>query len=195
MITVCTILGYNLSLIELLGSIFTIISVLFATYENKYTWISSILGVICYGIIYFNTGLYPDVVLQLFYLYISFKGLQKWFFQKLTIKNLPRNYIKYSLYTSIILTFFLFNISFLFSNNYLILLFNSISSSLSIIATVLLVYKKYETWYFWILVNIICIIVYFFSGLYLISIVYIILLINAIFALYKWNNYKNKNLC
>lgn len=60
--------------------------------------------------------------------------------------------------------------------------------TLSVLAQFLLTYKKIESWYLWIAVNILAIYVYITSGLYLIGLQYALFLLNAFYGLYTWRN-------
>ena len=56
----------------------------------------------------------------------------------------------------------------------------------SIFATVLLSRKKIETWYLWILVDIVCVALYFKKQIYFLALEYFIFLVLASYGLYHW---------
>ncbi|RYF96191.1 MAG: nicotinamide riboside transporter PnuC, partial [Chitinophagaceae bacterium] len=60
---------------------------------------------------------------------------------------------------------------------------------LSIAATVLLAQKKLDSWYYWIVTDVICVMLYFVKGVYFLSLEYLIFLM---LASYGWYNWKRK---
>jgi nicotinamide mononucleotide transporter len=56
----------------------------------------------------------------------------------------------------------------------------------SIVATVLLAKKKFENWYLWIAVDLVCVVLYFKKGVYFLSLEYFIFLGLASYGLYHW---------
>jgi nicotinamide mononucleotide transporter len=64
---------------------------------------------------------------------------------------------------------------------------------LSIVATVLLARKKLETWYLWILVDLLCIGLFYKKGAIFLTLEYFIFLIIAVYGLLSWSKeYKNE---
>jgi len=57
---------------------------------------------------------------------------------------------------------------------------------LSIIATVLLARKNIETWYLWILVDVVCVVLFFQKGIVFLSLEYLIFLGLATYGLLNW---------
>lgn len=62
---------------------------------------------------------------------------------------------------------------------------------LSILAQFLLDNKKQETWIIWAIVNVMCIVVYFNAGLYLLSFQFVMFLANTFLGWYKWQPQKS----
>ena len=64
---------------------------------------------------------------------------------------------------------------------------------LSIAATILLAKKKIENWYLWIIVDVVCVILYFKKGVYFLSLEYVIFLGLASYGLYNWKKQLNND--
>lgn len=61
----------------------------------------------------------------------------------------------------------------------------------TVLAQFLLDRKKLENWIVWILVNVVSVYVYFNAGLYLLSAQFLLFLVNAVYAFYKWKKTMN----
>ena len=67
---------------------------------------------------------------------------------------------------------------------------------MSLLATYLMAKRYIDHWIIWIIVDIASIYLYWKVGLYLLSIEYVIFVLNAIFGFYIWNKEKNeKSIC
>ena len=76
--TVLTIFGYNLTYLELIGSIFNFISVILATRANLWNWVTSIIAQFCFFFLFWYTGLYANMLLQVYFSYICLISIFIW---------------------------------------------------------------------------------------------------------------------
>ena len=67
-----------------------------------------------------------------------------------------------------------------------IMILDSLTTSLSLTAMLLLARRKLENWIYWIVVDIIYIPLFFYKGLYIASLQYLIFLLLAISGYLKW---------
>ncbi len=190
------IIGYPISYIELIGTLFGLISVFYASRAKIITWPSGIINELFLFILFFQIQLYADMFLQVYFFIVTIYGWYKW--NSNTIENkISKTSPKYIILMSA--TTFIASILFgiLFANIHKIIphLFpvkaaypytDSFVMVLSIIATFLLAKKKIENWYFWILVDFICVILYYRKQVYFLSLEYLIFLGLASYGLFNW---------
>ena len=190
------LLGYPISYIELIGTLFGLISVYLASIANIYTWATGIINELFLLILFFQVQLYADMFLQIYFFVITLYGWYNWKRkpQKSNISHLNFN-IKVRLLIAI--AFGSVIAGFIFSNihQYLPQYFkieaaypyiDSFVMVLSITATVLLAQKKIETWYLWILVDLICVFLFYKKGIVFLSLEYLIFLGLATYGLLNW---------
>ena len=190
------ILNYPISYIELIGTIFGLVSVYLATKANILTWPTGIINELFLFILFFQVQLYADMFLQVFFFVVTIFGWYNW-------KNNPKksNISVISLrlkgWIACIIVIGTLVAGYLFSNIHLYLphyfkieaaypYIDSLVMFLSIVATILLAKKKLETWYLWIIVDIICVFLFFEKGIVFLGLEYIIFLGFATYGLFNW---------
>lgn len=184
-------------LVELFGTIFSLICVYLATKHNQWTWFFGAIGVILFGALFFEFKLYSDAGLQLlFFLPMQVWGFYAWkdFAQKAKNKA-----VTVSLSTAerglVILTILVMTAI----NGYLMFTYTDASfpfidawtTWMSIFAQVLMVKKYWESWVLWVAMDVVAIGVYFAKGLFVVSGLYVLFLILATIGLIMW--YKDWN--
>lgn len=190
------LIGYPISFVELIGTLFGLISVYLASRANILTWATGIINEVFLFILFFQVQLYADMLLQVYFFVVTLFGWYNW-------KHKPKQNSIYKtdfkakvwiLVTIIIGTivagFFFANIhlylpqyfkteaSFPFADSFVMIL--------SIIATVLLAQKKIETWYLWIVVDVVCVFLFFKKGIVFLGIEYLVFLGLATYGLLNW---------
>lgn len=176
--------------LEIFANIFNLASVVLTNRNSVQTWWLGIIGGVLYGVMFYEVKLYADVILQIFFILTNLYGWWAWIYGSAEQKELPitridfKNLILFGV-VAIFLTaghgFLLYRLtdaSFPFVDS-VILIF-------SIVAQFLLMRRKLESWYFWILVDLVAIPLYAAKGLYLTSAIYFLFLINAVFGLLNW---------
>ncbi len=190
------ILGYPISYVELIGTFFGLVSVYFASRANILTWGTGIVNEIFLFILFFQVQLYADMFLQIYFFVVTLYGWYKWnsmtteskiseisFRNKifLALSILIGTLISGFLFTNIHLylpAYFKIQASYPFTDSFVMVS--------SIVATVLLAKKKIENWYLWIVVDLVCVVLYFKKGVYFLSLEYFIFLGLASYGLYHW---------
>jgi nicotinamide mononucleotide transporter len=190
------ILGYSLSYVELFGTLFGLISVFLAAKSNILTWPTGILNEVFLFALFFQVQLYADMVLQLYFFVVTLYGWKTWKSNKgsTEISTLTRSqkyiYLLLTLIMSVIIGLVILNIHQwfpdLFSVEAAYPFIDSFIMSASICATMLLARKNIETWYWWITVDVVCLGLYSFKGLYFLSFEYLIFLSLATYGYYNW---------
>jgi nicotinamide mononucleotide transporter len=176
--------------IEIFANIFNLASVFFAKRNSFHTWWTGIIGTFLLGILFFEVKLYADVILQIFFILTGIWGWWNWLYggrekTELPITRVSLPQLGLFAVAAIFLTlghgFMLHTLtdaSFPF--------IDSIILVCSIIAQFLLMKRKLESWYFWIVVDVIAVPLYAVKELYLTSAVYFIFLILATWGLLNW---------
>lgn len=181
--------------IEVLAVVFTLLCVYLATKNNIWNWPIGIIGVLCYFIVFLNTKLYSDMLLQIVFFIQGLYGWWYWVYgnhKHLEITKL--SIIDRFIYIIIILlgtpvlgflmkTYTDASIPFM----------DAFTTTISVVATFLLAFKKLENWVLWVFVDIVYVGMFLYKELYLSSILYLILGIIAFKGLLDWNKkYKEK---
>lgn len=179
-----------MKIIEFIGFIIGIICVYLNIKEKPLGWLFSCVSIICYFIIFYNSKVYANAGLQVFFLIVSINGYLNW-----TTKNNATDVLIISksstqqLMVSLFTVCFLFGILIGFLKQYTdsdVPVLDAFTTALSIVAQVMLGKKKLENWILWILVDAISVGLYFYKGLYLTTLLYSIFTILAILGYIEW---------
>jgi nicotinamide mononucleotide transporter len=71
-------LGYPISYVELIGTLFGLVSVYFASRANILTWGTGIVNEIFLFILFFQVQLYADMFLQIYFFVVTLYGWYNW---------------------------------------------------------------------------------------------------------------------
>lgn len=187
---------YPISYVELIGTLFGLASVYFASRANILTWGTGIVNEMFLFILFFQVQLYADMFLQIYFFVVTIYGWYKWNaktsenkFSETCFRNkiflaattLIGTVISGFLFTNIHLylpAYFKIQAAYPFTDSFVMVS--------SIVATILLAKKKIENWYLWIAVDLVCVVLYFKKGVYFLSLEYFIFLGLASYGLYNW---------
>lgn len=191
--------GYPVSWIELVAVVLNLTAVILATRVNKLTWPVGLSAALLLTVLMYQVQLYSDMLLQLFFIGTSIYGWYTW--QHSREKVLKVHKAVSSTWEMVVVALGTYlatlHVGFFFSKLHIILpqLFILPAASpylaafvfvSSIIATILLIKRAIETWYFWIAVNIIASVVYFSQGVYFLAFEYLIFLVTATLGFSSW---------
>lgn len=191
-----TVLAYfagPLGKVELFGTIFSAICVYLAVKHNMWTWFFGALGVILFGYLFFQFGLYSDAGLQiLFYLPMQLVGFIMW---RRAARQAENKSVVLSL-TAV--QFALIGVGILGAagiNGYLIANYtvgasfpyiDALTTWMSIAAQLLMIAKYRESWILWVVMDVIAIGVYYAKGLIVTSGLYVVFLVLATLGGIAW---------
>jgi nicotinamide mononucleotide transporter len=196
--------NYPLSLIELVGTATGLLSVWWAARANILTWPSGIVNIFCFFLLFFQAQLYSDMLLQVFFMVTTAYGWRSWakgaVERKIEISSIKSK--KWTLYVFLLLVGTIFW-GLLMSNIHQLLpqLFpekaalpyaDAFTAIASVIATFMLARKKWESWLLWVVVDAISVFVYFYKGLYVVAVEYIIFFGIAGYGLFNWYRKREK---
>ena len=163
--------------------------VVLAARNNIWCWPVGLVGVILLFFIYVDARLFSDATLQVFYMIMSVygwlqwrkqsegkgeKGIETWTLRR----HLPL--LSIGLICAVLLGYFwqIYGGALPFVD--------ALTTTFSIIATFLVAHKVLENWIYWILIDAICIYVYWVRDIHLISILFILYTLMAIYGLLSW---------
>jgi len=174
---------------ELAANLVNALSIILAGRNSIHTWWTGIVGCLLFAAVFFSAKLYADVTLQAFFIVTSVMGWITWArgenHRPLPIRRTgPR------------LTAVLFVIGALVAGFYGWLLHrftdayapfvDSIVLAFSVLGQLLLMGRRYESWFCWLLVNTIAVPLYISRGLNLTALLYAVFWVNSVVALFRW---------
>ena len=170
---------------EIVAVLFSLISVWLTSKNKIWCWPTGIVGILAFAYLFYTKGEFANFWLQGLFLIQSIYAWINWN-KNIEIKSLK----KIDLF--IILTFLtptLLIVSYLTTESAHPVL-DTITTTLSIFGMFLLLFKKIEAWYFWIVADILYMILFIQNQLYLSSLIYFIFLILSVQGLINWNKIK-----
>jgi len=175
-------------MLEIFAAILTLLCVILLKYKNWIGWPIGIVAAVLYGFVFYFEQIYAQTMLQGVFILQSYYGWWYWQIKK----NEKIKIIKYSNHD--ILFFVLFFSLFASAIAPLLENVGGVNSFLDIQTTLLALLANYlltksvlQSWYVWILVDIILIGLFISLGLWWTVGLYVLLLMNAIHASIKWN--------
>ena len=183
--TLFSVLGYPISLIELVGTLSFLVAVFLAAKNIVNSWIFAIINVVSFFFIFYEKHLYAESILQIYFLFNCIYGIFYWKDQNHKIRNIndkESRYYKLFIIFGILISYL--TLSLIKSAQYPLL--DSIITIVNIIGTIMLSRRIIETWFVWIFLNIISAILYFKIGLTLIALEYIVFIFINFYALKQW---------
>lgn len=199
--------NYPISYVEFIGTLFGLVSVYFASRANILTWGTGIINEVFLFILFFHVQLYADMFLQVYFFLVTIYGWFNWNSKTRDNKISELNSVK-RIFLAIFILFGTSVSSMFFTNIHLYLptyfkiqaaypFTDSFIMISSMVATILLAKKKIENWYLWIVIDLVCIVLYFKKGIYVLSFEYLLFLALALNGLYHWKKQLNndKGVC
>lgn len=190
-----TLFSYPLSYVELIATVFGLASVILAARSNVLTWPSGIVNECGLFLVFFQVQLYADMFLQVFFLFVTLYGWRYWRqpgkkdIEVITPKQLAAIFLLLAVATALL--------GFLTARLHMLLpaifpreaaspYLDSLVTSASVIATVLLAKKILQTWVLWLLVDILSVGLFYSRGVYFIALLYAVFFVVAIYGYSYW---------
>lgn len=200
---VLTVLNYPISLAELIGTLFGLWSVVLAAKARIFNYPVGIINELFFFVIFFQIQMYSDMILQVYFFIVSLYGWWKWknptiieqtlnHELKITLNGQRSNFI---MVIGIALGFVAMGT--LVKNLHILLpqwfhlpaafpYYDSLVAVGSIVAMYLMARKKLESWVLWVIVDGICVVLYYLKDIKLMSLEYLIFLMIAAYGLWSW---------
>ena len=175
--------------LEIAANAAATLSVVLAGRNSVHTWWSGLIGCALFIALFLQARLYADVTLQLFFIASSLLGWWRW----LRAEPVPVSDLRASQGRTLWLAAGVAVLTALGYGQLLALttdayapFADSLVLTFSVAAQILLVQRRSETWWFWIVVNLIAVPLYFSRELYVTGAVYSAYLVNAVLGLRHW---------
>lgn len=177
--------------LELISAILCICGVWLNAQPSIWGWPVGLVSVLLASIVYFESRLFAEFGLQIFYALSSVYGWWKWQTEKdkihlLTIHKIPLKWIIICLLSGLFFTLILDYALQKYTNADLPLL-DSALAVFSLIGQIWLARKYLENWLLWMLINLVSVGVYVYKELWFFAGLFVILLILAVVGYRNWN--------
>ncbi|MBE1424839.1 nicotinamide mononucleotide transporter [Desulfomicrobium macestii] len=178
--------------IEALAVLFGLLCVWFSIRQNIWCWPTGLIQVTLYIYIFYDVKLYSDLILQVIYVGLQLYGWHHWLHggknrDELLLSRLESRHLALwvaaafagtGVWGWVMATYTDASVPF----------WDAFTTVASLIAQWLMIKKKVESWYFWIVVDIVAIGVYAYKSLLLTSGLYMVFLLMATAGLVSWRN-------
>jgi nicotinamide mononucleotide transporter len=192
-----TIFGYPLSYVEFIATFFGLFSIWLATKQVIWTWATGLINIVSSFIVFYQVQLYSDMFLQVYFFVTNIYGWLIWknqFQGNRPVTALSRN-ARVLLFVLIMVSTVVFGI--LVKNIHLFFpklfihpasfpFIDTFIAIASIIGTILLAKRIIDNWALWLIVDVICLFVYAFKNIMLISFEYGVFCLLAYLGLFSW---------
>ena len=180
-------------------AVVTGLAYIFLSIKQKIScWIFGIISSGLYLFVFFNSKIYADMALQAYYVIMGVYGWVHWaradsFDDKKELPVLSLNRREKWIALAVTLVLFVAIAQFLIHfTDSTVPWIDAFTTSLSFTATWMLTRKIIEHWLIWIVVNFVSIGLYFYRGLYVTIILFVILTIMAIVGYFDWKKEWNR---
>jgi nicotinamide mononucleotide transporter len=180
-----------MSPLELAANLVTTVSILLAGRNSIQTWWTGIVGGALFAALFFESQLYADVALQGFFIATSVAGWARWragngdSAGEIPVTRTSRGTLALSALAALVTTAVYGAMLHRYTNAYAPF-WDSFVLSASVVAQFLLLNRKLESWYFWLLVNTAAVPLYCSRGLWLTGALYAAYWINALVSARRW---------
>jgi nicotinamide mononucleotide transporter len=174
---------------EIAANVFVAAAIFLAGRNSVHTWWTGIIGCSLFAFVFYVSRLYADVTLQIFFILTSIVGWWKWM-RGNEGAELP---VRFSRPSSLLAWA---GVAALAAMGYGVLLhrftdayapfLDSIVLTFSVLGQLLMMERRVENWWCWLLVNTIAVPLYASRGLRLTAVLYAAFWVNAIVSLVKW---------
>ena len=174
---------------ELAANIFVTLAIALAGRNSMHTWWTGIVGCAIFAVVFFDARLYADVTLQGFFIVTSAIGWWKWRHgqhgRELPVRPSSPGYLGPAALAALVVAAGYGWLLHRFTDAYAPFL-DSIILAFSVLGQLLLIWRRVENWWCWLLVNTVAVPLYASRGLLLTSALYAAYWVNAIVSLRRW---------
>jgi nicotinamide mononucleotide transporter len=178
--------------LEVLGTLVGLIYLWLEYRASIYLWIASVIMPAIYIFVYYEAGLYADFGINIYYLGAAVYGWLVWKYghksadlHELPITKMPKRSLLKALVIFLVAQFLIAWILINFTDSD-VPWWDAFTTALSIIGMWMLARKYLEQWWVWIVVDVVCVGLYIYKGLYFTSGLYALYSVIAVFGWLNW---------
>ena len=177
------------SLLEIAANAAVTVSILLAARNSVHTWWTGIVGCVLFMLLFYGARLYADVALQAFFVATSALGWWQWLRgdagKPLVITRAALAHLVTVTLVGAVAVVGYGTLLYRFTDAYAPFV-DSAVLVFSVIAQLLLMQRRLESWLFWLVVNSIAVPLYANRGLYVTAVLNAVYWVNAIIAWLMW---------
>ena len=178
-----------MNLLEIAANVFNAAAIVLAGLNSVHTWWTSLVGCTLFGYVFYESRLYADVTLQGFFVVASVVGWWRWVRgeqgAELPVRHSAPGFLAAATAAGLVVAAGYGWLLHRFTDAYAPFL-DSIILAFSVLGQLLLIWRRVENWWCWLLVNTIAVPLYAARGLYVTAVLYAGFWINAVVSLRKW---------
>lgn len=180
----------NAPLLEITANMVNLTAIVLATRNSIHTWWTGIFGCVLFAWLFFNSQLYADVTLQLFFIITSAMGWWHWLhhrgqYQPRPITRCAPRELIVSVPLGIVAAMSYGGLLHHFTDAYAPFI-DSAVLALSVAGQILLMRRKLETWVFWFLANTFAVLLFTSRELWVTAFFYTLFWFNAPIGFIRW---------
>jgi len=194
--------GYSIFFIalEITAVVFGIISVLFARKNNILVYPTGLISTLIFIYILYNFKLYGEFIINIYYSVMSFLGWYLWSRRNNGQEEFPisimnsKDYKISAIIFIVTLLFIAFIYHFFDKFTGLTAYVDAFTTALFFVGMWLMAKRKIENWIIWIIADIISVPLYFYKGLTVSSLQFIVFTIIAVLGYIEWKTFLQKKI-
>ena len=179
-------------MIEIIAAIIGTIYIILEYKASPWLWPFNILMALMYVYVFFDNGVYAQMLIQVYYVFIGIYGWLEWkgVLKKGEKKEKPITSLPKSTYLPLTVITIGLSVAICLTLKHFtdsqVWVLDGVSTALSVVAMWLLAKKYYQQWIFWIIVEPIIILMSLQTEMYATAVLYLIYTIIAIMGYFKW---------
>jgi nicotinamide mononucleotide transporter len=184
--TLFTAWGYEVSILEFIAATTSLVGVYLGTTGKRITWPWWVLSSTLYGVFFYQVDLFASAMLQIVFIGAAIYGWFGWAPTGAVPGTIStRNRLRIAIATGVSVAFLspvLANIgaAATWTDAFILIA--------SLVAQLMMIYEKYETWMIWLIVNVVATIQYLSLGYWFTAVVYAIFAVVAIIGWKRWHD-------
>lgn len=182
--------AHGSSCLELVAVVFGVVSVLLSVKENIWSWPTALVNVALYFALFYVSGLYSDMGLQVVYFVLSIYGWYEWLYggkgrTELRVSRTPRR-----VWVAVCVIGIGFWAADGFATSHLpnvsLPYVDAATATVSLVAQYMMTRKYLENWTLWIIIDVVYVGMFIYKGLYLTAGNYAIYFVLAVMGHVAW---------
>ena len=175
--------------LEIAANLLTTVSILLAGRNHVQTWWTGIVGCMLFAVLFYQSQLYADLALQIFFVGTSVLGWIHWHggtaAPAVSVSHASQKLVAATVALGLLVTVVYGGLLYRFTDAFAPFA-DSAVLGFSVMGQWLLMKRRVESWPFWLLVDVIAVPLFASRELYLTAVLYAAYLVNALVSWYHW---------